>query len=134
IYLELNPKESLVVETFNGEYTGDMYRYYRPSDTHEVVALDSGWTLTFAQGGPVLPDTVKEARLGSWTDYGPSYAAFSGTAEYTIRIPALPQEVDTWRLDLGDVAESAAIYLNGNPIGTLIGPPYTIDIAADQFH
>lgn len=55
---------------------------------------------------------------------------FSGTARYTITF-ALPQkDADGWLLDLGRVAESARVTLNGKDLGTLI-KPYRIRIPKD---
>ncbi|MGK6352336.1 glycosyl hydrolase [Parapedobacter sp. DT-150] len=133
IYLQMKPDESLVVETFKGRYTGDDYPYYRDGNADDIISLDRDWTLAFTKGGPALPKTVAVDQLGSWTEYGPEYASFSGTAEYTTRIPNLPGGADAWLLDLGTVNESAAIYLNGEYLGTLIGHPYTLDIPAKHF-
>lgn len=133
IHLQLNPGESLVVETFRGLYTGNTYPYYQLADTSTLISLDSGWALAFVKGGPMLPDTVAVDQLGSWTAYGPDYAAFSGTAEYTVTIPDLPSGADAWRLDLGRVGESAAVYLNDEYLGTLISRPYVLDIPAKRF-
>jgi hypothetical protein len=35
---------------------------------------------------------------------------------------------EAWRLDLGDVRESASVYLNGKHVGTCIGPQYSLII------
>lgn len=133
IYLQIKPGGSLIVETFQDHVPGDGYPYYRYADAVASVPLDSDWMLAFVKGGPVMPDTVRVDRLGSWTAYGPDYAAFSGTAEYTTTIPNLPSGIDAWLLDLGTVHESASVYLNGECLGTLIGHPYTLTIPATHF-
>src|SRR6185295_16907517 len=37
-----------------------------------------------------------------------------------------------WRLDLGRVAESAQVRLNGEDLGTLVAAPFSVDIPADK--
>ncbi len=133
MYLQIKPGESLVVETFRDRRTGDRYPSYRHADAVAPISLDKGWMLAFVKGGPTLPDAVGVDQLGSWTAYGSDYAAFSGTAEYTITIPSLPSGVDAWSLDLGTVHESASVYLNGECLGTVIGHPYTLTIPATHF-
>ena len=54
---------------------------------------------------------------------------FSGTAEYITSFNKPSGNATSWLLNLGDVKESATIILNGNKIGTLIGPSYTVSIS-----
>jgi hypothetical protein len=54
---------------------------------------------------------------------------FSGTAIYTITFDQ-PGEAGDSILDLGRVAESAGVSLNGTDLGTLIAPPYRVRIPA----
>lgn len=133
ILLQIKADESIVIETFKGRYTGDSYPYYRQADAVDPIPLDSGWMLAFVKGGPVLPDTITVDPLGSWTVYGPDYAAFSGTAEYTTTISSLPAGADAWLLDLGVVHESARVYLNEEYLGTLIGDSPTLNISKNRF-
>ena len=130
IYVQLKPHESLVIETFRGNYSGGMYPYYQISGDPVVLAGD--WNIEFVKGGPTLPEKLSAGQLESWTHYGGDYIAFSGTAEYTAQIPALPSTPDAWRLDLGKVNESAAVYVNGKYAGTLINSPFTLEIPANM--
>ena len=125
LWLSLKPNESMVVETFSQKYTGDLYPYYTPIG--EEVILNNNWTISFVKGGPVLPEARNVTELESWTEYGEDYAAFSGTAEYTTRIPALPGKADAWLLHIENLYESAAIYVNNKYLGTLFNAPYTIE-------
>jgi len=128
LWLSLKPNESMIVETFSQKYTGDLYPYYTPIG--EEVILNNNWTISFVKGGPVLPEARNVTELESWTEYGEDYAAFSGTAEYTTRIPALPGKADAWLLHIEHLYESAAIYVNNKYLGTLFNAPYTIEIPA----
>ncbi|CCY38509.1 uncharacterized protein BN472_02703 [Tannerella sp. CAG:118] len=126
IWMELNPNESMIVETFQKTYSGNLYPYYKPIGGSLV--LSDNWNITFVKGGPVLPEKKTVSELKSWTEYGEDYAYFSGTAEYETRLPLLSEKTDAWRLQLDNVYESAAVYINDTYLGTLFEAPYTIDI------
>jgi hypothetical protein len=65
--------------------------------------------------------------LGSWTGYGgEAVKKFSGTARYRISFAKPQGEADGWWLDLGRVAESARVRLNGKDLGTLLKSPYRV--------
>ena len=71
--------------------------------------------------------------MGSWTGYGSDYEIFSGSAEYSINIPAFQNtDADAWELNLGDVRESAAIYFNDEYIGTVFKKPYSVRLNKEQ--
>jgi hypothetical protein len=95
------------------------------------MAINSEWTLTFVTGGPELPKPVKLAHLGSWTELdGTDYKAFSGTAVYKTTFAKPSGNASYYRIDLGKVAHSARVSLNGKELATLICSPYTVDIQA----
>lgn len=129
VYLQLKPAESIVIETFKGNYKGVFYPYYDSAGRSFEL---SDWKIVFVKGGPTLPAGKTTDKLQSWTNYGPAYRAFSGTAEYYTTIPSLPIKADAWRLDLGDVHESAAVFINGNYLGTCFGSPYNIEIPSNM--
>ncbi len=127
VFLTLAPGESLLVQT--GARAGE------PFMTHETagppIALDGPWTLQFVAGGPELPSTRSIERLGSWTRFdGGDVKRFSGTAVYTVRFRRPAGDVADWRLDLGRVHDSARVTLNGQDLGTLIGPSFHITLDA----
>lgn len=126
VYLQLQPEESLLVSTFNTSHNGTSYPFYEVSGDSVSLAQNK-WQVTFVKGGPTLPAQRSINQLGSWTDYGMDYQSFSGTAEYTTRLPRL-KKVDTWQLNLGTVHESAEVYLNGKLLGTLVNAPFTLTI------
>jgi len=130
VYLALDPNETVIVEAFERKFTGEPYRYYIP--TGIPIPYTGTWDVAFTEGGPELPAPLTGVAPGSWVDYGPSYAIFSGTAEYTTVLPALPEDYDAYRLDLGRVGQSASVSLNGEYLGTLFGPVFALDIARDR--
>ena len=101
---------------------------YTPSG--KGIPLDGPWDVIFMDGGPALPKDIRLNHLTSWTKSGSDYANFSGAAKYRVRFRKPEAGADAWRLELGDVRESASIYLNGKYVGTCIGPQYSLIIPA----
>jgi len=56
---------------------------------------------------------------------GESYKAFSGTAVYKTTFSKPSEDAKYYRLDLGKVAHSARIILNGKELSTLISAPFS---------
>ena len=80
------------------------------------VPLPNSWNVRFTQGGPRPPDPVQISELKSWTEFaGEPGKSFSGTSVYTLNF-AKPTGNGPFRLDLGRVAESARVKLNGQDI------------------
>src|SRR5262249_14548013 len=127
VYLQLAPGESRILKTFDKPVNGPSYAYFNTAGAPQP--LNGKWSLPFGAGGPELPSAVETDRLGSWTDFdGEAYKRFSGTGVYTISFAAPQGRVGDWTLDLGRVAESARVKLNGNELGVLINAPYRIRI------
>jgi hypothetical protein len=73
--------------------------------------------------------TRRIAKLGSWTELdGDDVKRFSGAAVYRTRFARPADRAEGWRLDLGNVAQSAHVRLNGQEIAVLIGPSYQVVI------
>ncbi len=102
------------------------------TDAGEPVPVVGPWALRFLSGGPRLPQAQRIDRLLSWTTLGNDAEVFSGTAAYTTTLTAPPASARQWALDLGRVAESARVRLNGQELATLIAPPYRIVVDASQ--
>jgi hypothetical protein len=131
VYLQLQPGESCILQTAPVAAKGAAYTYYRPAGN--AVEIKGEWSVKFISGGPVLPDAVKVDKLTSWTEFkGNNLQAFSGTASYGITFNKPAQKAVAWQLDLGEVYESAVVYLNGIKLATLIGPQFTLTIPASQ--
>ena len=125
VYLQLAPGESCVLKTFDAQSPEPSFAYFKTAG--EAQPLNGIWSLRFVAGGPELPAATEIDKLGSWTDLdGEAVKCFSGTAVYTKSF-IRPEQGD-WALDLGRVAESARVKLNGNELGVLINAPFRIRI------
>jgi hypothetical protein len=98
----------------------------------EPTAVGGSWTVRFTKGGPRVPARREIDRLVSWTTFGPNAERFSGTAVYATTFARPAAAAERWRLDLGRVAESARVRINGRDIATLIGPPYRLVLDPSQ--
>ncbi len=123
--LQLNRGASCILKTFDAETKGEPWIYIQRSG--DPVPVTGAWKLEFVQGGPELPAPAEIATLGSWTGLGgEAVKRFSGTARYSIQLPRPGGEGRGWLLDLGLVAESARVRLNGREIGVALGPVYQL--------
>ena len=84
------------------------------------------WNLSFIKGGPQKNFSIKLNRLRSWTTLGDKAASFSGTVAYKIKFDRPSKHEGPWQLDLGDLRDSAKIWLNNKYIGTVWSNPYKI--------
>lgn len=133
IKLELNPFESLILQTFDNSIKADPYKFYnRSSFPHYITGK---WKLDFIGGGPTLPASTTLDQLVSWTELPNEEAKyFSGTVRYTIQFkkPEGGNSAKAWLLDLGKVHETAEVFLNGKKLSTLIGPVYQVNVPASS--
>jgi hypothetical protein len=131
IYLQIRPGESIVLKTFDTSLTDiESWQYFQVSGQPHPV--QGTWQVQFTEGGPVTPGDIEMNELISWTETGDSDAArFAGSAVYSISFDLPATEADGWRLDLGRVAESAEVRLNGEVVSTVWGHPFEIDIDGD---
>lgn len=125
IYLQMTAGESLIIQTNNTIEKGANYPYFKAKG--DAQELTGNWKLTFTEGGEILPKTIETNSLGSWTNtVGNDYQNFSGTAVYTHQFKNPNASKTGYWLDLGKVAESAKVSVNGIDLGTLLGPTYRV--------
>ncbi|MBC7688231.1 MAG: glycoside hydrolase family 2 protein [Aquabacterium sp.] len=127
VYLQLQPGASCILQTSKNIVTGKQYPYYKV--TAPVLELNNNWSLQFIKGGPSLPAAASNISVGSWTDLpGEAVKQFSGTAVYTVSFNKPKATPVAWLLNLGNVQETAEVWLNGNKLQTLIGPTFQLVI------
>jgi hypothetical protein len=126
IRLQLAPGASLVVRTFTSDdVAGASWAYAETASAPEP--LTGTWRVHFLEGGPARPAGFEARTLASWTELGDDEARrFAGTAVYALEFERPKGRADDWRLDLGDVRESARVRLNGRSLGTLWSRPFRV--------
>lgn len=125
VKLRIESGQSFILKTENTA-SEKPWKYYE--SIAEPIALKGDWKLTFEKGGPTLPAPAKVTTLESWTKISPETEAFSGTALYTLQFDAPKVVADNWQLNLGDVRESAKIWLNGEYIDEAWSVPFEINL------
>jgi hypothetical protein len=130
VYLQLRPGESQVLRCFDTRTAeGPAWARLTAAAAPVPTTVVGPWHVDFIDGGPAIPASFTTDKLASWTTLGDDEAKrFAGTARYHAEfdLPASPQ-ADDWRLDLGDVRESARVRINGWDAGTVWCIPYTLD-------
>ena len=131
VMIQLKPFESVIVQLFSTKKTGNSFPYTQTIGGPQKISGD--WSLTFLNGGPTIPSSVKINELGSWTLLdGDAYKNFSGTAKYATAFAKPKGNAAAYKLDLGKVNETAEVLLNGKRIGTLIGPEFCVVIPSSE--
>ncbi|NQX02981.1 hypothetical protein HQ447_20165 [bacterium] len=128
VALRLAPGQSMLIRTFTDRAIDGPPWTEAPANPRAIV-LDRPWNIEFLDGGPALPAAAELSQLGSWTPL-PAAADFSGTARYTTTFD-LPAPLPAGcRLDLGQVANTARVSLNGKALGISWCAPHIIDITS----
>jgi hypothetical protein len=130
--LLLPPGASVILRSFDDRAVeGPQWTWWRR--TTEGALLEGDWEVSFVSGGPKLPAPFTARQPGSWAELGGEEARrFAGTGRYSLVFdapPGLQAEGATWQLDLGEVAQSARVRLNGEDLGTLLIPPFRVEAA-----
>ena len=128
VYMELEPGQSIILKTFTDKNVeAENWRYFTPDD--QRMTLSENWEITFKESEPAIPGVFKTGKLISWTELANENATKNrGTARYSTRFTWNDLSADEYRLSLGDVRESARVYLNGNEVATLFAVPFRTNI------
>lgn len=126
IRLQLPPGGTIFVREYDHEVDAVPWQYLDAED--EPVPLAGDWSVKFIEGGPELPEPFKTTELQSWTKLaGEAGEKFAGTAAYEITLMP-PNDPGMYLLDLGKMADSARVFLNGKELGVLFSPPFQIPV------
>lgn len=131
VYLQLMPGESCILQMYYRPVKGPQYPFLEAAGNR--IEIPGPWKISFISGGPVLPDEVSVNIPIAWTDLeGEAFRKFSGTARYSVTFPGPEGNAEVWLLDMGRIAESASVRLNGKDLATLFGPHYYVRIPAEE--
>ena len=129
VYLQLQPGETRILRTFRELAVAGPAWPVHHETAHSPIPLDGDWQVTFLDGGPERPAPFTTTTLASWTDRDdPETHRFAGTARYATTFDLPAGDADDWVLDLGDVRESARVYVNGDLAATLYSIPFRAPI------
>lgn len=123
VRVQLQPGEAWILKTTSSNESAPDWVYL--DNAAEPIAVDGKWNLHFSNGGPTIPSDKKLDKLVSWTELRDSAAiSYSGTADYSITFKMPKGNAKECVLDLGKVAESAHVWVNGQDAGILWGIPF----------
>lgn len=127
VLTKLKSGESMILQTYN-----DVQNDNRAERKHDVAAkkeLNGKWTLEFVNSAPKVEKTFNLDNLQTWeTLADDSVKVTMGTGAYTTTVKMTKSEAQSdWVIDLGDVRESARVYINGKLIGCAWSVPFSLD-------
>ena len=129
VQLQLAAGESLILRAFADKtVAGPAWNYWHPQTPDaKPQTLPGPWNVTFTDGGPTLPAAYQTTQLASWTTFPDTNAqAFAGTAKYETTFDAPGAAGGSVAINLGDVRQSARVWVNGKDFGKLIIPPFRV--------
>lgn len=128
VRMQIDPGNTLILQTSKEKILNSSnWKYIESYGT--PVAVSGKWKLKFTDGGSVLPKSQTLTNLISWTALSDENAKiFSGRGEYTTTFQLTLKSGDDYILDLGDVRESARVWVNGIEAGILWHVPFKVNI------
>jgi hypothetical protein len=124
VRVQLKPGEALFLRSFQ-KLAPQVHTWKYLGQQVHPVAISGTWDLQFTQGGPQLPKDQKLTNLVSWTSLPDSAAvAFSGSGVYTTQFNLPANKAEEYLLDLGQVCESARVWINGKDAGIIWSIPF----------
>ena len=98
------------------------------SQQSQELSLGGPWTLVFTEEAPRVAGTFTLDKPQTWETLSDSAAVTMGTGIYTTTFRLTKQQArQQWMIDLGDVRESARVYLNGQFLGCAWAVPFVLD-------
>ena len=133
LLVSLRSGQSMILQTFNQPLTAGEQLPQNPltgiASTSRSIALNGPWTLSFIEEAPRVGQAFQLANLQTWETLSDSAAVTMGTGVYTTTFKLKKEDnpQGRWMIDLGDVRESARVYINGQFIGCAWSVPYILD-------
>ena len=130
IHIALRSGESIIVQTQNKASESVPY-FAVPQQQTEDITLKSPWQLSFTEEAPKVGKTFTLNTPRTWETLDDSTAVTMGTGIYTTKLKLTKKDLkgaQSWQIDLGDVRESARVYINGKFVGCAWSVPFVLDI------
>ena len=136
VYLNLHSGESLILQT----YDYDIAKANLPVEqelaktSYTDIPLDAAWTLTFADAkladASSYSKTYTLSAPQTWETLDDNTAQLMGTGVYETTLNLTTDQLraaDQFEIQLGDVRESARVYINNVYVGCAWSVPFTLD-------
>ena len=94
----------------------------------KTIQITTPWTLSFTEEAPAVGRTFRLDKLQTWENLSEEASVTMGTGVYTTNFKLSKKDAKRqWLIDLGDVRESARVYINGQFIGCAWAVPFILD-------
>ena len=98
------------------------------TDGKSIDLTANKWTLSFTEEQPQVGKTYQMKGLKTWENLDEKTKVTMGTGVYETTFKLAKDDVKKqWAIDLGDVRESARVYINGKYIGCAWAVPYVLN-------
>ncbi len=129
VRIRLRSGESAILQTYrNGNQNEPTHNdVINPSKT-EIKLTKHKWQLSFVEEAPKVSKTYNLDSLQYWQNLDSETSVTMGTGVYTttVKLNSAQSKIH-WSINLGDVRESARVYINGEFIGCAWAVPYILD-------
>ena len=126
VRIQLRSGESMILQTYHEMLSNSSP--VQPQLTDNIKEINGAWQLTFVNTQPEVNKTFHLSTPKTWeTLDDDSVKVCMGTGCYSTTITMTAKEAaSTWMIDLGDVRESAHVYVNEQLIGCAWSVPYLL--------
>jgi hypothetical protein len=107
------------------------HRKNKPYDSKGKL-LNNGWYLHFTESTPNINKQYFIDELKTWENLDENTAKLMGTGIYSAKLKLTKKDLDgcnDWMIDLGDVRESARVYINEQYVGCAWAVPYILQFS-----
>ena len=132
IDVQLRSGQSMILQTFNQKLpVAEALPVYCDTTAVEMdVELNGPWKLSFIEEAPKVSQTFTLDQLQTWETLSDEARVTMGTGVYETTVKLKKKDLKdatAWKIDLGDVRESARVYINGQYLGCAWSVPYVLD-------
>ena len=127
ILVDLKSGESMILQTYNNVLPTNDEEQIKFEGTEKQ--LTDKWSLSFVESEPAINSTYTLDNIQTWETLNNDTAKIMmGTGVYTTTVNMTKEEAKAkWAINLGDVRESARVYVNDNFVGCAWSVPFILD-------
>lgn len=98
------------------------------ADSKTIDLTANAWNLSFTEEAPKVGETFNLKGLKSWENLSEKAKVMMGTGVYETTFKLSKDDaLKQWAIDLGDVRESARVYINNKYVGCAWAVPYILN-------
>lgn len=127
ILVDLKSGESMILQTYNNVLPTNDAEQIKFEGTEKQ--LTDKWSLSFVESEPAINNTYTLDNIQTWETLNNDTAKIMmGTGVYTTTVNMTKDEAKAkWAINLGDVRESARVYVNDTFVGCAWSVPFILD-------